>query len=263
MQRALRLLLFVLSAATAQAQAPTTAPAEPLQVAAAADLKFALEEIATAYRAKASGRDLKISYGSSGSFFAQISNGAPFDLYLSADISYPRKLIEAGAALKGSEFLYAIGRLVVWVPNASKLDLKKLGMKALRDKSIQRIAIANPAHAPYGKAAEAAMRSLGVYDAVKDKLVLGENVTQAAQFVETGNADLGVLPLSLALAPPLRDEGRYWQVPAHAFPRMEQGGVLIGASKNLQAAKAFAEFVTGPDGRAILTRYGFELPAKK
>ncbi len=261
MRRALRLLLLLIVATSAQAQDAGT-PAQAVQVAAAADLKFALDEVVRAYRAKAPERPVQVSYGSSGNFFAQLSQGAPFDLYLSADRSYPQKLLEAGVAVRGSEFLYAIGKLVIWVPRASKLDLKKLGMKALLDESIQRVAIANPAHAPYGKAAQAALRSSGVYEAVEGKLVFGENVAQAAQFVETGNADLGLLPLSLALAPPLRDTGRFWEVPAKAFPRMEQAGVLIAASKNLAAAKAFATFLTAPSGRAILARYGFELPPK-
>jgi molybdate transport system substrate-binding protein len=230
-----------------------------VRIAAAADLEFALYEIVAAYKAKAPDCELRVSYGSSGNFFAQISNGAPFDLFLSADMSYPRKLVEGGLAQKGSEFSYAIGRLVVWVPKAARLDLTKLGIKALLDPSVRRIAIANPEHAPYGKAAVAAMRSLGIYEAVRPKLVFGENVAQAAQFVQSGNADAGILPLSLALAPTLQREGRYWPVPESAYPRMEQGGAIVASSRNVQAAKAFVAYLTGSEGRAILERYGFKL----
>lgn len=253
--------LFVLG--TAEAHAATTLESSSIRVAAAADLKFALDEIVTAYRARARAAEVKVSYGSSGSFLAQISNGAPIDLFLSADVRYPRRLVEAGLAVAGSEFPYAIGRLVVWVPNGSKLDVTALGMQALLDPSVKRVAIANPAHAPYGRAAEAAMRSLGIYDAVKEKLVFGENIAQAAHFVRTGNADVGVLALSLAVAPTMQREGRFWEVPLDAFSRMDQGGAIVAASKNQQAAKSLADFLTGPEGRAILKRYGFFLPPGK
>jgi molybdate transport system substrate-binding protein len=239
------------------------AQAASLKVAAAADLKYALDDIIAAYRQQAPDTEVKVSYGSSGTFFAQLSNGAPFDLFLSADISYPRTLVEAGVGLEGSDFPYAIGRLVLWVPRTSKLDVERLGMKVLLDPSVRRIAIANPAHAPYGRAAEAALRSAGVYEAVQGKLVTGNNISQAAQFVQSGNADVGILALSLALAPPMQREGRYWQVPLDAFPRMEQGGVLIAASRHPEAARAFVAFLTGAPGRAILSKYGFELPARQ
>jgi molybdate transport system substrate-binding protein len=256
------MLLFLILAAGigSGSRAADGKPAKPLRVAAAADLQFALQEIVDAYKTKTPELEVRVSYGSSGNFFAQISNGAPFDLYLSADMSYPRKLVEAGLALKGSEFSYAIGRLVVWVPKASKLDVAQLGMKTLRASSVRRIAIANPEHAPYGIAAVAAMHSLGVYGAVQKKLVFGENVAQAAQFVQSGNADVGILPLSLALAPTLQRDGRYWQVPENAYPRMDQGGVVIASSSNAEAAKAFSAYIIGAEGRAILERYGFRLP---
>ena len=232
-----------------------------LQVAAAADLKFALGEIVELYQRETPGVEVRTSFGSSGGFYAQIANGAPFDLFLSADLSYPQRLEDAGLVLPGTRFNYAIGRLVLWVSLASKLQLDQ-GPRALLDPTVQWVAIANPAHAPYGKAGVAALRSLGVYEAVKERLVYGENVSQAAQFVQSGNADVGILPLSLALAPTMSREGRYWLLPADSYPRMEQGGVVLRAARWPDAARAFAGFLTGPKGRAVLERYGFGIPGR-
>jgi molybdate transport system substrate-binding protein len=231
-----------------------------VRVAAAADLKFAFDEVAAAFEKKDPGIKVETTYGSSGNFFTQLSEEAPFDLFLSADIDYPRKLIEQGKAVKGSEFLYAVGHIVVWVPNGSKLDLEKLGIQALNDPSVRKIAIANPRHAPYGRAAESALKKLGVYEQVRDRLVLGENIAQTAQFVESGAADLGVIALSLALAPTMRDKGRYWQVPADTYPRLDQGGVILTGARDREAARAVQDFMTGTGGRAILDKYGFLLP---
>src|SRR5262249_17486467 len=157
---------------------------------------FALDEVAQAFRERNPHIDAKITYGASGTFFAQLSNRAPFDLYLSADVEYPRKLVKEGLADHDSEFLYAVGHLVVWVPRLSPVDVEKLGAKALLDPSIKKVAIANPRTAPYGRGATAALESLGVYQEVKDKLVLGENIAQAAHFVQSNSADAGVLALS-------------------------------------------------------------------
>src|SRR5262245_23430323 len=142
-----------------------------VRVAAAADLKFALDEVSAEFMAKNPGIKVSVTYGSSGTLFAQLTNEAPCDLFLSADIDYPRKLIEQGRGVKDSEFLYAVGHLVVWVPNNSKLDLEKLGIRAATDSSVRKVAVANPRTAPYGRAAEAALKKLGVYDGVKDRLV--------------------------------------------------------------------------------------------
>jgi molybdate transport system substrate-binding protein len=229
-------------------------------VAAASDLKFALDEVIARFLKGHPDVDLKASYGSSGNFFAQLSDGAPFDLYLAADIDYPRRLIDAGRAEPDSLFLYAVGRLVVWVPNASPLDLEALGMRVVADPSVRKIAIANPRHAPYGRAAEAAMKTLGVYDAVKDRLVQGENIAQAAQFVESGSADVGILALSLAMAPAMRDKGRYWAVPLDAYPPLRQGGVILARTGAREATRLLKDFIAGPEGRAILARYGFVAP---
>lgn len=231
-----------------------------VQVAAAADLRFALDEIIESFQRQHQDIKAQVTYGSSGNFFAQLSNRAPFDIYFSADVDYPRKLIEQGLAIKETEFLYAVGRIVVWAPQQSSLDLERLGIRVLLDPAVRKIAIANPKHAPYGRAAEAAMRKLGVYEQVQERLVLGENIAQTAQFIQTGAADIGIIALGLALAPALRDEGRYWEVPLDAYPRMDQGGVILPWAKDMAAARALRAFVLGPEGRDILRRYGFFLP---
>ena len=231
-----------------------------VRVAAAADLKFALDEIKTAFRTQHPDITVQVSYGSSGNFFAQLSNRAPFDMFFSADVDYPRQLIAQGLAAKETEFLYAVGRLVVWVPRTSALDLTRLGINALADPSIRKIAIANPKHTPYGRAAEAAMKTLGVYETVRERLVFGENIAQTAQFVQTGAADIGIIALSLAIAPALKDEGRFWEVPLESYPRIEQGGVIVSWATDVPAAQAVRAFVLGAEGRAILHQYGFFLP---
>ena len=231
-----------------------------VRVAAAADLRFALDELVAAWSPEHPGIAIEPTYGSSGTFFAQISEGAPFDLYFSADAAYPRELEKSGLATPGSTRLYAIGQIVVWVPASSTLDVAHRGLEVLTDPSVQKVAIANPEHAPYGRAAVAAMKAAGVYDAVEPKLVLGENVSQAAQFVESGSADIGVIALSLAIAPTMRDLGRYAVVPIDSYPRLEQGAVVLGSATDPDAAAAFLAFVLGPDGRAVLDRFGFLLP---
>src|SRR4051794_37369550 len=200
---------------------------EELSVAAASDLTSAFQEIAKAYQ-KDTGNTLQLSFGSSGNFFVQIQNGAPFDVYFSADIEFPRKLETAGLAEPGTLWKYATGRIVLWVRDGSKLDLSQ-GLNVLRDPSIKKIAIANPKHAPYGRAAEAALRSAGIYDSVAEKLVFGENISQAAQFVESGNADVGILALSLAMAPAMSPRGRYFAIDTRLHPPIEQGAVVLSS----------------------------------
>src|SRR6202158_4571276 len=235
-------------------------PCGTITVAAASDLMYAMNEIAANFE-KATGCTVRVSMGSSGNFLSQIENGAPFDVFFSADIEYPKKLEAAGLAVPGSTYLYAIGKIVLWVRNDSRLDVSK-GLAALGDSSIQKVAIANPQHAPYGRAAEEALRKTGVYDAVKDRLVLGENISQAAQFVESGNADAGILALSLVLSPGLKEKGRFWRVPENLYAPIQQGVVLVRASQNAQGARAFLEYVKTPAAAALLERNGFMLPAK-
>jgi len=229
-------------------------------VAAASDLTDVMNEIAASFE-KETGCTVRVSTGSSGNFLSQIENGAPFDVFFSADIEYPKKLESEGLAAPASTYLYAIGKIVLWTRNDSRLDISK-GLAALRDPAVQKVSIANPQHAPYGRAAEEALRKSGVYDAVKDRLVLGENISQAAQFVESGNADVGILALSLAVSPSMRQKGRFEAIPEGLYKSIEQGAVVTRAAPNPRGARIFLDYVKIPAIAALLERYGFALPAK-
>lgn len=231
-----------------------------LRVAAAADLKFALDELVREFQIIQPTIEVSVSYGSSGNFYAQLQNQAPYDLYFSADIEYPRKLAESGLALENQVFSYAVGRLVLWAPHTSAIAAEELGIKALLDPKVKKIAIANPRHAPYGVAAVAALRSLGVYEQVEARLVYGENIAQTAQFVQSGAADLGIIALSLAIAPRMQGAGEYWEIPLGTYPEMQQGGIILNSTKEPEAAKMLRDFIMGQQGRAVLQRYGFFLP---
>jgi molybdate transport system substrate-binding protein len=231
-----------------------------VNVAAASDLTYAMNEIAANFE-KATGCKVRLSLGSSGNFLTQIENGAPFDVFFSADIAYPKKLEGEGLAAPGSTYLYAIGKIVLWTRKDSRVDLGK-GFASLRDPAVKKIAIANPAHAPYGRAAEEALRKSGVYGAVKDRLVLGENISQTAEFVESGNADAGIIALSLVLSPMMKDKGRAWNIPDNLYAPIEQGAVAVRAAANPQGARQFLDYIKMPGTAALLERYGFVLPGK-
>jgi molybdate transport system substrate-binding protein len=237
------------------------ATAQEIVVAAAADMNAALPQIVEAYTKK-TGQPVKVSFGSSGNLTNQIRNGAPFDVFFSADEDYPRQLIAEGLAAKDRLYSYAIGRLVLWVPINSTLNVSKLGILALLDPSVKKIAIANPVHAPYGRAAEAALRHFGVYDQVSSRLVLGENVAQAAQFVESGNAQVGLIALSQAVAPALKDQGRYWTVPLDAYPTLNQAAVVVSRSNQQDAARKFLDFLRSSEAASLLSKYGFSAPVE-
>lgn len=240
---------------------PAPASTAPIRIAAASDLRYAMDELIADWKAADSRRAAQATYGSSGNFFAQIKAGAPFDVFFSADAAYPRELETAGLAERGSTRIYGIGQLAVWVRADSAVPVESRGLAALLDPAVRSVAIANPEHAPYGRAAVAALKAAGVYDAVAARLVLGENVSQAAQFVETGNADAGVFALSLAVAPALADRGRYAVVPIESYPTQEQGVVILRAANDPAGTRAFVDFVLGPGGRAVLDRSGFLLPS--
>jgi molybdate transport system substrate-binding protein len=235
------------------------AAAEEITVAAASDLTFVFPEVAAKFQ-KETGNSAKFSFGSSGNFLSQIQNGAPFDLFFSADIGYPKKLEAAGLIEPGTLYEYAVGKLVLWVLNGSPLDLKQ-GLAVLGDPHINKIAIANPEHAPYGRAAVAAMKQEKVYDQVSAKLVMGENISQTAQFVQSGNADIGLLALSLAVAPSLKDKGRYELVPAADYPPLEQAAVMIKSSGKKETAEKFLAFMKTPAILSLMRDYGFTVPA--
>jgi len=234
------------------------ATAQEITVAAAADMSAALPQLVDAYTKK-TGRTVKLSLGASGNLTNQIRNGAPFDIFFSADEEYPKQLIAEGLASKDTLYRYAVGRLVLWVPAESPLDVPTLGIKALLDPSVKKISIANPATAPYGRAAEATLRHFGLYDQVSSRLVVGENVSQAAQFVESGNAQAGLIALSHALAPAMKDKGRYWIVPLDAYPTLNQAAVVLARSKQRDAARKFLDFLRTPEATSLLTSYGFSL----
>ncbi|MCU1299700.1 MAG: modA, partial [Acidobacteriaceae bacterium] len=215
--------------------------AQEITVAAAADLQFAMQDLTARFQ-KETGKTVKLIYGSSGSFFQQIQNGAPFDMFFSANLDYPKKLEDAGLIEAGSYYQYAKGKIVIWAPSDSKLDLGS-GMKALLDLSIKKIAVANPQHAPYGQAAVAAMQKENVYDKVKDKFVLGENISQTASFVVSGSADVGIVALSLALSPNMKGKGRYAEIPNEDYPPIEQACVILSSSKNKETARQFLSFI--------------------
>ncbi len=232
--------------------------AQEISVAAAADLQFAMQDIATRFQ-KETGKTVKATYGSSGNFLQQIQNGAPFDVFFSANLDYPKKLEAAGLTERGSYSEYARGKIVIWVPSSSKIDLSP-GVRALLDPSVKKIAIANPLHAPYGQAAVAAVKHENIYDKVKDKFVLGENISQTASFVVSGAADIGIVALSLALSPNMKAKGRYVEVPTTDYPPIEQACVILRSAKNKKVAEQFLAFVKTPAIRDVLRSYGFDLP---
>jgi len=237
--------------------------AQEVTVAAAADLQFAMQDVAAQFQ-RQTGKTVKVTYGSSGNFFQQIQNGAPFDMFFSANLDYPKKLESAGLVESGSYYPYAKGKIVVWVLNESKIKIDS-GLKVFLDPDVKKIAIANPQHAPYGQAAVAALQKEGIYDKVKDKFVLGENISQTASFVVSGAADAGVVALSLALSPNMKSKGRYAEIPVNEYPRIEQACVILNSSKNKETARQFLAFVQSEKVAAILSGYGFDVhdrPAK-
>lgn len=249
---AARLLIFICLLVAGQ----TAHAGEKITIAAAADLKFALDEIVALFGKTHPADRVETIYGSSGKFQTQIRQGAPFDLYFSADIAYPRALKAEGFA--GSEVqLYAVGRIVLW---SSSRDAGRMTLADLADPAIQKIAIANPKHAPYGKRAEEALKAAGVWEKVEGKLVYGENVAQAAQFVQTGNAQAGIIALSLAFSPELAKQGSYALISDRLHQPLEQGFIVTKRATDNSLAQAFAHFMTDKEARAVMTRYGFGLP---
>ena len=229
-----------------------------VRVAAASDLKFALDEASARLARLDSPIRVEAAYGSSGTFHAQLRQRAPFDLYLSADVEYPRALVASGIGSERDLFVYAVGRLVVWVPNRSTLPIERDHLSALV--AARRIAIANPRHAPYGRAAEAALRAAGIWNRVQSRVVLGENIAQTAQFVQSGAADAGLIARSLVMAPAMAGAGRYWEVPAWAHPPLVQGGLVLPWASSRDAALRVRDYLLGVEGRRLLEAHGFGLP---
>jgi molybdate transport system substrate-binding protein len=230
-------------------------------VAAASDLSFPIKEIINRFELSTR-HTVKLTLGSSGSFQALIVNGAPFDVYLSADVDYVRQLDRSGLVEPNTVYVYAEGRIVIWVRNGSPIDVQRQGIDSLLNPAAKHIAIANPDVAPYGRAAAAALRHFNVYDRVAPRLVLGENIAQTAQFVSTGAADIGIIAHSIALSDPMRSSGKYWEIPADAHPRLDQGAAILKQARkagHLDTARAFYEWFRNDSSRAILKKYGFSL----
>lgn len=235
------------------------ARAETLTIAAAADLKFALTEVVDAFAPGHPGDKVEVVYGSSGKLFAQLANDAPYNLFFSADMDYARNL-EAKGLTVGPAQPYAIGHLVLWSRDAR---LAKTPLADLPKANIAKLAIANPDVAPYGRRAKEALEHAGVWAAMQPKLVMGENIAQTAQFVESGAADAGILALSLVLSPAMKDKGTYSPVPPQWHSALEQGYVVLARARDNPLAKAFSEHMRTSATRAIMRRYGFALPGEE
>lgn len=234
--------------------AMASAADDHITVAAAADLHEAMDKLIESYRQAHPGSKLEVVYGASGMLLTQIEQGAPFELFFSADSGYPQQLVAHGKA-SGAPVPYAMGHLVLW---SASLDMHQVQVADLAQPRFGRIAIANPQHAPYGKRAEQALRAAGVWDALQPRLVFGENIAQAAQFAQSGNAKVGLIAESLAIASPVK--GSYASVPPALYEPLQQSFVLTQRGAGNALAQDFARYVQSAPARAILTHYGFSLP---
>ncbi len=237
---------------------PGMAAAEKINIAAASDLKFAMDEIVASFRKANPSDAVEVIYGSSGKFQTQIQQGAPYDLYLSADIGYPRELAKAGLAATEVR-PYAFGRIVLW---SATLDASRMTLKSLLDPKITRIAIANPRHAPYGKRAEEALLAAGIWAKVEPRLVYGESISHTAQFVQSGSAQIGIIALSLALNVELASKGGYWLIPENLHQPLEQGYIVTKRAAGNPLAHKFDAYMSGAQARATMVKYGFVLPGE-
>jgi molybdate transport system substrate-binding protein len=247
-----RLFTWFLFVVVTLAVAP--AFAEQVLVAVAANFVPPFREIAIEFE-RTTGHNVQVAAGSSGNFYSQIKNGAPFDVFFSADNERPKLLGEEGFGVKDSRFTYAIGRLVLWSPNA---DLIK-GEETLRFKQYKRLAMANPKTAPYGVAAMQAMQKLELWEGIQSQIVMGESLGQTMGFIESGNAQLGFVALSQVLDPKIKGKGSRWDVPTNLHEPIKQDVILLTKGKNNPAAKALMEFMGSPQAKAIIERYGYEL----
>jgi molybdate transport system substrate-binding protein len=230
------------------------ARAEDVLVAVAANFADAAQDLAALYE-KSSGNKVVITTGSTGKIYAQIKAGAPFQILLSADAKTPAKLEDEQAAVAGTRFTYAIGKLALWSNDAQRIGAD--GAAALQAADFHHLAIANPDLAPYGVAARETLQSLGLWDKLSPKIVMGENIGQTHSMVVTGNAELGFVALSAVLNPKKPTEGSHWVVPQDMFKAIRQDAVLLNAGKDNQAAAAFLDFLKSPDAQALIDSYGY------
>jgi len=227
------------------------ASADEVNVAVAANFTDAAKEIGKAFKDK-TGNDAVFSFGASGALYTQISQGAPFQVFLSADAARPKKAIDEGYGVSGSSFTYAIGKLILW----SKQSGLVTGADVLKSAAINKVAICDPKAAPYGQAAVETLQSLKLYDTLQPKLVQGANITQAFQFVDTGNAEIGFVALSQVID---KGEGSRWLVPQDLYKPIRQDAVLLSKGANSKAAKDFLDFLKSPDAVAIIRKYGYDV----
>ena len=261
-QKAIALALVLLAFHnSASPTGPESAPSRQITVAAATDLTFAFKEVAARFE-KETGIAVQLSFGSSGNFFAEIQNGAPYDAFFSADVRYPQRLEQAGLIEPGTLTPYARGKIMLWTPKGSNIDVSR-GLSVLLDPNVHKIAIANPEHAPYGRAAVSALQHEGLYDKVRDKLVLGENISQTAEFVLSGSADAGIVALSLVLASPMKDQGRFFEISDSSYPAIDQAAVIHKSSPNKDAARRLLDFLRRPEIRDLMRSYGFAAPGAR
>jgi molybdate transport system substrate-binding protein len=234
----------------------TPASAEEAQIAVAANFAAPMKQLAERF-SQATTHRLLISVGSTGKFYAQVSNGAPFDVFLSADDETPSRMEKEKLAVAGTRFTYAVGKLALWSPAAGLVDANG---DVLRKASFKRLAIANPKLAPYGAAAQQAMEKMGIWPELQDRLVLGENIAQTLQFVASGNADLGFVALSQILEGGKPSAGSHWLVPQALYEPIRQDAVLLTRGKSNPAAHAFLEFLRSPAARDLIRAAGYDLP---
>ncbi|WAJ37996.1 molybdate ABC transporter substrate-binding protein [Pseudomonas sp. GOM7] len=234
----------------------SSASADEVKVAVAANFTAPIQALAPAFE-KATGHKLVASFGATGQFYAQINNGAPFEVFLAADDSTPAKLEREGATVPGSRFTYSIGSLVLWSADANYLDGTDAALKA---GTFKHLAIANPKAAPYGLAATQVLDKLGLSEAVKGKLVEGQNITQAQQFVATGNAELGFVALSQVYKDGQLASGSAWIVPEAMHEPIKQDAVILKAGANNPAAAALVEYLKGPEAAKVIESFGYKLP---
>ncbi len=237
--------------------------AESVSIAAAADLTYCLDDINAAFKKTHPAADLKVSSGSSGNFATQIKTGAPFEVFLSADMSFPKDLAKTGFADEKTLFTYAYGKIVLWTLHPEAVDVTK-GLAILQKADVvKKLAVANPEHAPYGRAAKEALQHDKLWDALQSRIVLGDNIAQTAQFVSSGNVDAGIVALSLVTSPKLANVGKWQEIPAEDYTPLEQGAVLTKTGAGNPTAKAYMDFLRTSEARAIFDHYGFKLPEKK
>ncbi len=232
---------------------------ETVRIAAASNLVFVMDALQAAFRTESSNIKLEVVFGSSGNLVAQITHGAPYDIFLSADMEYPKALINSGLADADSLIAFAGGRLALWTrrDNLNLTDIKA----ALQDPTIRKLAIANITAAPYGRAARQTLESLGLWNELQSKLVLGENISQTAQFIDSGNADAGLVALSLVLSPTLSNRGHWFEVPEELHESLTQGAVLTTRGTTNSSARAFLTYILGDEARKIFARHGYGVPA--